>query len=272
VIDQPENLLRLNRAIAGSGLCSRRKADVLISQGKVAVNGQTVRELGLRIDPAADRVAVEGKILDIPLPGPGAGVTVALHKPVRVVSTASDPQGRQTVVDLLPQDLKRLRLVPVGRLDFFSEGLLLLSNAGELIHRLTHPRWHVTKTYQVLISGKIPPGALETMGRGMTLQEGDKLAPVRASVLKSAHGGTWLEMELHQGVNRQIRRMCRDLDLTILRLIRTRQGPISLGSLAPGRIRRLNQQELVELRSLVGLETDPQSGTAAGRCGWLEAP
>jgi len=253
MIDQSPHSLRLNKAIASSGLCSRRKADELISQGKVAVNGRTVQELGIRVNPSADRVAVDGQALDIPVPGRDAGVTVAMHKPVRVVSTASDPQGRETVVELLPRDLRRQRLVPVGRLDFFSEGLLLLSNSGELIHRLTHPRWHVTKTYQVLISGEVPPGALETMSRGMTLQEGDILAPVRASIVKPARSGTWLEMELHQGVNRQVRRMCRDLDLTVLRLIRIRHGPISLGSLAPGRIWRLSEQEEIELYSLVGL-------------------
>ena len=251
--DQSEHVLRLNKAIAASGLCSRRKADELISQGKVRVNGQTVREFGLRIDPTADQVAVEGEVLDIPLPDSGTSVTVALHKPVRVVSTASDPQGRQTVIDLLPEHERKLRLVPVGRLDFYSEGLLLLSNSGELIHRLTHPSWHVTKIYQVLITGSVESRHLDPIRKGMTLQEGDRLAPVKVTIGQKTKAGTWLEMELHQGINRQIRRMCRDMGLTILRLIRTRQGPISLGSLAPGRIRRLNEQEVVELRSLVGL-------------------
>lgn len=254
---QPTRHLRLNKAIASSGLCSRRKADELISQGKVTVNDRVVTELGIKIDPARDMVAVQGTHLDIPLPDTGPDVTVVLHKPVRVVSTASDPQGRQTVIDLLAEHDRKLRLVPVGRLDFLSEGLLLLSNSGELIHRLTHPRWHVPKTYQVLVSGNVESSRLDPMRQGMTLQEGERLASVTATVGQRTQAGTWIELELHQGLNRQIRRMCRDLDLTILRLIRTRQGPISLGTLPRGTTRPLQGRELDRLRSSVGLGESP---------------
>ena len=245
--------MRLNKAIAASGLCSRRKADELIAQGRVSVNGSPVREMGRQIDPHTDRISVNGRQLRPDLAARSGHVYILLHKPVRVVSTASDPQARTTVLDLLPPSLRQYRPVPAGRLDYFSEGLLLLTTDGELVHRLTHPKWHVPKLYNVLVRGQVTEAKLQCIQQGMNLAEGEHLAPVQVTAARAAKDTTWLSMRLIQGVNRQIRRMCRDLDLTILKLIRIREGPIALGDLPAGRIRELSAQEVQSLRTHVGL-------------------
>ena len=232
-------------------MASRRGADELISAGRVRVNGAVVDTPGARVNPDADRVEVDGRRVG---GAPAETVTLLLHKPVQVVTTASDPQGRTTVLDLLPKELRRQRPFPVGRLDFFSEGLLLLTTDGDLCHRLTHPRYHLTKVYEVLVRGAIGDDGIQRMRDGMPLAEGDKLAPVGVTAHPPEGGRQLLEMRLGQGVNRQIRRMCRDLGLTILSLRRVSQGPISLGTLKPGKWRRLTDRELVRLRTAAGLE------------------
>lgn len=241
--------LRLNKAIAHSGAASRRAADALIVEGRVQVNGKTVTEPGTRINPERDAVTVDGAPLGFA--DTGTKTYVMLHKPVQIVSTAKDPQGRKTVVDLLPPALAKKRLYPVGRLDYFSEGLLLLTDDGELTLRLTHPRYHLPKIYHVTIREKATNAMLETMRHGMTLMEGEKLAPVTVRLLEGP--GHVLEMTLNQGVNRQIRRMCRDLGLTILRLARVSSGPISLGDLPPGKARELTTGEITALKKAVAM-------------------
>jgi 23S rRNA pseudouridine2605 synthase len=242
-------LLRLNKAIASSGVCSRRKADELIRSGRVRVNERRVTELGRRIDPHRDRVRVDGRIVQPSGGDPQQHAYVALYKPVRVVSTLRDPQGRRTVLDLLPEDLRALRLLPVGRLDYMSEGLLLLTTEGELVNRLIHPSRHVPKGYRVVVSGDPEERKLERMRSGMQLREGERLAPVDVRMVQEMEAGrALLEMTLYQGVNRQIRRMCRDLGLKVHRLVRVSQGPVSLGSLRPGQCRRLGRREVRELR------------------------
>lgn len=243
-------LLRLNKAIASAGVCSRRKADELIRSGRVRMNGKVVRELGLRIDPQRDRIKVDGRMVEPAPPDPQQHTYLALYKPARVVSTLRDPQGRKTVLDLLPETLRTLRLLPVGRLDYMSEGLLLLTTEGGLVHRLIHPSRHVPKGYRVLVRGDPEESKLELMRSGMTLREGEQLAPVEVRVLKNVDPDrVLLEMTLWQGVNRQIRRMCRDLDLKVLRLIRTSQGPVRLGSMKPGQHRPLSRSEIRKLRA-----------------------
>ncbi len=246
--------LRLNKALAQAGVCSRRAADELIKQGRVSVNGQTATELGLRVLPGQDSVAVDGKPVDLPAPGasPERFTYLMLHKPVQVMATAKDPQGRTTVLDLLPPSWKNERLYPVGRLDYFSEGLLLLTNDGELTLRLTHPRYHLPKVYHVRLREQPDEKILDLMRSGMTLAEGETLAPAEVALLPGR--AVVLEMTLHQGVNRQIRRMCRDLSLTILSLRRVQQGPLSLGSLQPGEARALSPREVAALCAAVGLD------------------
>ena len=250
--------VRLNKAIAASGLCSRRKADDLIAQGRVAVNGHPAQDMGLRVDPHQDIIEVDGTPVSSPsAPGQTEHVTILLHKTVRTVCTVSDPQGRTTVLDLLPEHVRKRRVVPVGRLDYFSEGLLLLTTDGDLVYRLTHPKWHVPKLYNVLVRGDVTQESLERIQQGMRLKEGEKLAPVEVSAQKAGRDTTWLSMRLIQGINRQIRRMCRDLDLTILKLIRVQEGPIALGTLPKGHVRELSPDELYALRTAVGLEDRP---------------
>ena len=249
--------IRLNKALAEAGVCSRRKADEYIFSGAVRVNGQVAENPGVRVMPD-DRISLNGRPVELRAQSRQA-CWLMLHKPVQVVSTASDPEGRETVLDLVPEPWCRKRLYPVGRLDYFSEGLILLTDDGELAHRLTHPRWHLPKIYHVLVRPErgedSVSAALALFRRGMTLSEGDRLAPVEVSVIPGAsRRGIVLEMVLHQGLNRQIRRMCRDVGFTVLRLMRVAEGPVDLGELAPGRVRQLSSSEVSALRRAVGLE------------------
>ena len=236
--------IRLNKALANAGICSRRKADELILQGRVTINGEVAADLGIRIRPGRDIIAVDGK----PVAGAEERIYLMMHKPVRTVCTVRDPEGRTTVMDMLPEQWQKFRLYPVGRLDFFSEGLLLLTNDGEFAQRLAHPRHHLPKVYHVRLREKASQAQLDSMRRGMTLQEGDVLAPVEVEFLPWQGEGCLLQMTLHQGLNRQIRRMCRDLRLTVLRLMRVAQGPLRLGDLRRGTVRELSPQEVRMLR------------------------
>ena len=243
--------VRLNKAMAQAGLCSRRQADEWIEQGLVRVNGLVVRELGLRLLPG-DKLVVQGKNIN-PFGKKEPFTYLLLNKPVQIVSTARDPEGRTTVMDLLPPQYAGRRLYPVGRLDFFSEGLLLLTDDGDLTQRLTHPRHQLPKDYEVLVRENVSAEALHTMCSGMTLAEGEKLAPVEAVRKGRNKRGEVLRLTLRQGINRQIRRMCRDLGLTILSLRRVAQGPLELGDLEAGTCRELTPAEVHTLRQLCGL-------------------
>ena len=260
-----EKTVRINKALADAGVCSRRRADELVAAGLVRVNGEVVTSPGLQVSPS-DALEVNGKPIQSRAQEP---CYLLLHKPVRVLSTAYDPEGRTTVLDLVPEPWKARRLYPAGRLDFFSEGLVLLTDDGELTNRIVHPSHHLPRLYHVLIRGAVPEAALETMRRGMTLAEGENLAPVGVRVLPgslhdlsgvqkdaeqpSGQVGTLLELTLHQGLNRQIRRMCRDLKLTILRLVRVAQGPLRLGVMRSGEVRELSPVEVAALKKAVGL-------------------
>jgi 23S rRNA pseudouridine2605 synthase len=242
-----EKSMRLNKALSHAGLCARRKADELIFAGAVRVNGEVVAEPGRRVDLDRDRIDVNG----VPLAASAPPCHLMLHKPVRVVSTARDPEGRTTVLDLVPPAWRGRRLYPVGRLDFFSEGLLVLTDDGELANLLAHPRHHLPRRYLARVRGAVSGQVLDAMRRGMTLSEGERLA--RVEVEAEARGrDTELRMTLRQGINRQIRRMCRDMDLTILRLVRVGLGPLELGDLAPGAVRELAQEEVAALRQAAG--------------------
>ncbi len=270
--------VRINKVLAESGMCSRRKADVLISAGLVRVNGRTVNTPGLRVRPDTDVIEVRG--IRLPCPdGKREPCRLLLHKPVAVVSTVRDPQGRPTVLDFVPPEWRHRRLYPAGRLDFFSEGLLLLTDDGDLTHRLTHPSReagrHLGRVYHVLLRERVTENALCVMRSGMTLAEGEEVAPIEARVLSNSPylsgcgrdlplsrrhcrpptGGSILELTLRQGLNRQIRRMCRDLGLTILRLIRIAQGPLRLDGLSPGKTRPLTPDETAALFKAVGRQT-----------------
>jgi 23S rRNA pseudouridine2605 synthase len=245
-----KDLIRINRALAAAGLCSRRKADELVRAGMVAVNGVPVLKPGLGVNPLRDKVSVRGRDVDFSsLPGEDSHTCLMLHKPPQVVSTVSDPQGRATVMDSLPGSFREKRLYPVGRLDYFSEGLILLTDDGALTNRLTHPRRHLPRLYRVALRKTPDAAALDRMRRGMTLREGETLLPAQVKSLSP----NVLEITLRQGVNRQIRRMCRDLGLTILSLCRTGFGPLRLGDLPRGACRPLSEEEMEALRAAAGM-------------------
>ncbi len=250
-IREESETLRLNKALSVAGFCSRRKADELIKQGKIEINEKLVTEPGIKVAPSTDKVKVQGKKVNIFTPAEKDYTYILLNKPIQVISSSQDPQGRETVLDILPAALRQQKLVPVGRLDYMSEGLLLLSNDGEFINKVTHPGFEIPKKYLVRIKGEVDNKKTGQLQNGMTLQDGEKLAPVEVRKLKKEKNNTFLlELVLHQGKNRQIRRMCRDLDLTILKLQRTKQGPIELAWLRPGEFRYLREKEVNELKLL----------------------
>lgn len=232
---------RLQKYLASCGIASRRAAEQLISAGRVRVNGQVVAELGTRVEPTVDRVEVDGRLV-----APPAKVYLALNKPPGVVTTTSDPLGRPTVLDLVP---RVGRLFPAGRLDADSEGLLLLTNDGELANRVMHPRYGCEKEYRALVRGIPTVQALEQLRSGIELEEG-RTAPARVAVDGTAEGGWhWLRVTLREGRKRHVRRMLAAVGLTVERLQRVRIGPLELGSLPPGRSRPLGRSEVAALRA-----------------------
>lgn len=204
-----------------------------------------VTELGTRARPS-DRVTIDGR----PLAPPQEFLYLALHKPTGVVTTASDPKGRPTVLDLLGK--LRRRVFPVGRLDYHSAGLLLLTNDGELALRLTHPRFHVAKTYRVKVKGTPTKHALDRLGKGIRFAEG-RTAPAKVRVLESSERKTWIEITIAEGKRRQVRRMCDAVGLPVEKLVRVSLGPLKLGRLPPGQFRPLAPEEVEKLRLAVGL-------------------
>jgi 23S rRNA pseudouridine2605 synthase len=227
--------MRLAKFLAHAGVASRRAAEQLIADGRVTVGGAVVR------DPARDVDATSGVAFDgEPLRGAEPHVVYALHKPAGVVSTASDTHGRRTVVDLVPAER---RLYPVGRLDAESTGLILLTNDGELANRLTHPRYEVPKTYRATLAGPaLTDRALKALREGVELEDG-MTAPARVRRLTPHQ----LELTIHEGRNRQVRRMCEAVGRPVRQLVRIRFGPLELGDLRPGRARKLSAAELATL-------------------------
>ena len=235
--------MRLQKYLAHAGVASRRAAEELIVGGNVRVNGKIVRELGTSVEKS-DTVAVAGKVVSLP----AKHTYIVLHKPLGVVTTMRDPQGRRTVSDLLPKGLPRI--VPVGRLDYDTSGVLLLTNDGELAHVLTHPRFGVEKTYRAVVKGQLSPDELERLRRGMRLEEA-RAAGARVKVIASPGDRTVLDITIHEGRNRQVRRMLEAVGHPVRELRRLRFGPIALGTLAPGRTRSASARELAQLRELV---------------------
>jgi 23S rRNA pseudouridine2605 synthase len=226
---------RLQKVLARAGIGSRRVAEDLIAEGRVTVNGR-VAVLGARVDPEADLIEVDGAAV-----GTRADlVHYLLNKPAGVVTTASDPQGRPTVVALVPDEP---RVFPVGRLDADTEGLLLLTNDGELAHRLTHPSFGVDKEYLAEVRGSPSRGALRALRQGVALDDGPT-APAKASLVSP----TVVRLVIHEGRNRQVRRMCAAVGHPVARLVRTRIGPVSDDRLRPGTWRRLTPAEVRSLQ------------------------
>jgi 23S rRNA pseudouridine2605 synthase len=230
---------RLQKVLARTGFGSRRAAEELIAAGRVTVNGETA-ELGRRIDPAADVVEVDGVLVVVA----DGLVHYLLNKPRGVVTTASDPEGRRTVVQLVPDEP---RVFPVGRLDADTEGLLLLTNDGELAHRLTHPSFGIDKEYLAEVSGRPSAGAVRALRVGVMLDDG-KTAPAKVAQVSPGV----LRITIHEGRNRQVRRMCEAVGHPVLRLVRTRIGPIADRRLKPGEWRSLTPTEIQSLAQAIG--------------------
>lgn len=234
---------RLQKYLARAGVASRRRCEELIKAGLVKVNNQTVTRPGTSIDPAADRVEVAGR----PVAGPEEKVYILLNKPAGCVTTLHDPQGRPKVTDLLKNI--RVRVYPVGRLDYETEGLLLLTNDGELTYALTHPRHQVKKTYLAWVYGVPPAEKLTLLAKGVMLSDGPA-APAEVHIKGKNKKGALLEITIHEGRKRQVRRMCERIGHPVYRLKRVRLGPLGLGNLHPGEYRFLTPGEVRKLKNL----------------------
>ncbi len=267
---------RLQKIIAAAGIASRRKAEELITGGLVSVNGQIVTELGTKADPATDHIKVAGKALH----GPERPVYILLHKPKGYVTTVTDPEGRPTVLDLVRG--LRARVYPVGRLDYLSEGLLLLTNDGDLAQKLTHASSHVPKTYLVKVSGKPATEQISKLRGGVFLpaetkplktREGNeqkrrsqavRTGPVQIELLRDA-ANPWYEVTLIEGRNRQIRRMFEQIDHHVEKIKRVRYGPLQL-DVEAGQFRHLTSSEVAQLKTAAkGAKSGRNPGRGPGQ-------
>jgi 23S rRNA pseudouridine2605 synthase len=237
---------RLQKVLAHAGVASRRASEALIEQGRVSVNGQVVTALGFKVDPQHDDIAVDGQ----PLPRQAhKPVYIILNKPWNVLSTTSDDRGRLTVLDLV--DIPE-RIYPVGRLDLKSEGLILLTNDGDLAQKLTHPAFHVEKEYHVLVQGKPSSQTLQRWRQGGIEVDGKPVAEAVVERLKTERDNVWLKIILTEGRKRQIRHVAKALGHPVKHLQRVRFGPLKLGHLKSGKWRHLNPTEVQRLKNAVG--------------------
>jgi 23S rRNA pseudouridine2605 synthase len=238
--------VRLQKILSAAGVASRRAAEKLIVEGRVSVNGETTSELGTRADPDADDIRVDGRRIAKP-----RRRYIALHKPRGYVTTRSDPEHRPTVLDLL--GLKEY-VYPIGRLDYDSEGLLLLTNDGEFAERLMHPRYGVEREYEARVRGVPEPAALRRLAQGVRI-EGRRTAPADVRLVETGRGArgdqSIISVVLHEGRTRQVRKMCAAIGHPVVRLRRVRVGSIRLGTLKPGEFRELTRNEVRQLEQAV---------------------
>jgi pseudouridine synthase len=235
---------RLQKLIATAGIASRRHAEELIVAGRVTVNGEVVRELGTKADPERDHIKVNGKLINPQLKARDK-VYVLLNKPKGFLSSVSDPEGRPLVTELLPPALGRL--YPVGRLDFNTEGLLLLTNDGDFTNYVTAARNRVEKVYEVKVKGVPPDGAIQRLRKGVTLEDGTRTAPAKINKLNETQTNVWYEVLLHQGRNQQVRRMFELIGHSVLKLKRVRIGFLIDERLKPGYWRYLSVAEVTRM-------------------------
>ena len=233
--------MRLQKYLAECGVASRRKAEELIADGRVSVNGTVVRTMGVEVDPAADSVYFDGA----PLEYNHKKAYIAFHKPKGMVTTAYDPQGRMTVMEAVA-DAEISHLHPVGRLDYDTSGLLILTNDGEMTYRATHPKYELEKTYRALVRGIVPHLAVERLKKGVRL-DGYVTRPAKVEVVKMNRNSTELLITIHEGKNRQVRKMCAAIGYPVIELERTQFGPVRLGNLLVGQWRKLRPAEIQEL-------------------------
>jgi 23S rRNA pseudouridine2605 synthase len=239
---------RLQKILSRAGLASRREAERWILEGRVSVNGAVVHQLGSQADPTKDSIKVDGKRVKLP----GAPLYFAFHKPPGVITTLNDPQKRPDLTRFIEKLGPKQRVFPVGRLDFNSTGLLLLTNDGELARRVAHPRFGVKKVYRVKLSACPTESDFAVLRKGIRLQDG-LTVPARARVVEKLKKNAWVEIEIHEGRKREIRRIFEALGYLVEKLVRVKVGPVSLGFLQPGEMRPLWPGEIAALKSAVGL-------------------
>ncbi len=235
---------RLQKILSQAGICSRREAETRILAGRVVVNGKVVTELGVKVDPDLDEILVDGKKITAQ-----KHIYILLNKPVGVVTTLSDPQNRKTVADLLTGVTERV--YPVGRLDYLTQGLLLLTNDGDLANRLMHPRHHVNKTYLAAVSGEVSEDRLDILRTGISLSDGITApALIRIRGMDDEQKHTMVEVTIHEGKNRQVRRMFEAIGYPVQRLERTKIAFLTLDNLPAGTYRHLTSDEVSRLKAL----------------------
>ena len=241
--------MRLNKFLATCGVASRRKCDELIFSGKVKVNGNVVTSPGFNVDHEKDVITVNGEQVVLP-----KKIYIALNKPEGVLCSLKDDFNRKIITDLIPEIKERV--YPVGRLDYNTEGLILLTNDGELANRLIHPKYKVEKTYHVLIKGQISVNELKELEKGMILEENEKLLPSKCKILNISKKTSLVEIKIKEGKKRQIRRMFHQLGYEVKKLRRVKFGPIKLGMMKKGEWRFLTKKEVKILYKITGLRNE----------------
>ena len=231
-------IVRLQKYIAMSGAASRRTAEAMISEGRVSVNGELVTEQGIKVEIGCDKVTVDGKTVELK----NKKYYIMLNKPVGYVSTVKDQFDRPTVVDLVKKDI-HTRIFPVGRLDYETEGLLLMTNDGDFTYKITHPKYHVDKTYIAMIKGGMKIADMNRLRKGMRVED-YTTSPAQAEILDAVDGYTWVKITIHEGKNRQVRKMFETLGYTVAGLQRISIGQVELGNLPLGRWRHLTSHEI----------------------------
>ncbi len=243
---------RLHKVLANSGVASRRACELLISAGQVTVDGKIITEMGYKVDPAKNKIMFGGQRIKPPRP-----ITLILNKPKKTVTTTKDEAGRRTVMQYVAHIPERV--YPVGRLDWESEGLLVMTNDGDLANLLTHPRYGVARTYHVVVKGVLKPEVLEKMQKGVWLAEG-KTGPIKILIKKRDRESAVVEVTVHEGMNREVRRVFARFGLKVKALKRLQVGPLMLGHLGTGMIRVLSPQEVESLRNSVKLREERHAG------------
>ena len=254
-----ESLMRLQKFLARAGVASRRACEQIILDGRVAVNGEIVSQLGTKVNPEKDRVSVDGVQVSLK----NEAVVLMLNKPEGYLTAMSDDRGRPCVSQLVPvQDYPGL--FPIGRLDYDTTGLLLFTTDGELGNTLLHPSFHVNKEYHALVKGKPTEHALLQLREGVQLDDGIT-APANVLIMKHLGGNSVLSITIHEGKKRQVKRMCEAVGHPVIRLHRAKFGPLDLGGLAKGSYRILSEEELIHLRNAVGKTANAAEETASGK-------
>jgi len=253
-------LERLQKIISAAGVASRRAAEEIILEGRVRVNGKVVSELGSKADPGKDHIKVDGKLINPQQPQ----TYIMLNKPAGYITTMSDPEKRPLVQDLLKG--VRTRVYPVGRLDYNTEGMLLLTNDGDFAHLITHPSHELSKTYLVKVKGQLDDATLEKLAKGIYLDDG-KTAPARVRKVRKEEANSWIEIAIHEGRKRQVRRMMDRVGHSVIRLKRTKIGPISLGDLPMGMFRHLTSDEVKMLRATAIDDRSQKPGVRSRKLG-----